>query len=441
MTTYLSAARDPSNYFNNAVPEDSMDFKYDTPKTQKYRIERVPRRLTPQNNSYSARGNEIIVFDLPNDAIYDFRESMVFMQIMFTGVGGTYRRPANGTWNLLRRIRHIANNRKVEESDNYGDVYTLKWIFEADPNTESQIGVDLLGINTQLTRNTWGADPIGVEFAIPINLGFLQSGYFPAKFLKERHQVELHLQDPNICIESDQTSLNFTTFNIRWHTFVVKDSNTAINRFGAGVDSEGFESQLKAYVESGNYQVSYDSWETFQNNVFAVNHDLVISHRAEAVKEIWTGFANINNRSNPLINDRLWDFPKLNIISWQFKMNGYYIPDIQVDCTGNAIDSYHHYIHTVNGWDVAGFENDLVDDPNVNLDDYNDLAFVIALDLKATKERKFIGSVSTLDHNTDPQLNVKFSVPPPAGYIARHYISYTTIAKIEAGTTRICIYE
>lgn len=436
-----AGASDPNSYFAAADSAESKLFKNDTPIKYKWPVERTATRLTPLQNTYNAKGNSIITFDIPNDAVYDFRQAMLVFTVFLKGTGGTYIRMANGTWNLFTRARHLANNRKVEEKYDYGDVYSLRWNFEGDSALESTVGVDLLGIDLQSTRNGWGADPNGHQFACPFDLGFLTAGLFPSRFMKERHQIELHIQDPLVSLESDKSALDVQISNIFLYCHLVKDSKNSRNNYGQTQDNNGFEAMMKAYVDSGSYMVQYDSWDTFQSNVFSVNHDLVISNRSESLKGIFTVFRNDNDRANALVNDKLMSYPKLSITSWQFKLNGGYTPDIPVDCTANAIDSYHHYLYWVNSWVLGGFLDGEAFDPNVDLVEYNANSFIIVLDLMPTSEPNFIGVISTVTWNVDPQLNVKFSVPPPAGYVAVHYIKKTSIGCIEAGSTRINIQE
>ncbi len=442
MSAYnTSAARDPENFADNAEYERSDVFRYPRPKRPEFNVDRLPRRLTPQQNEYRAKGNNVIVFDIPNDAIYDMSEAMLYFNVRIIRTGGTYGRIANGAWNLFSRVRHLANNRKVEEKIDYGDIFSVEWVYESDNDIESTLGVDLFGIGTQATRNTWGADPNGKNLASPMKIGFITAGMFPAKFLKERQQLEIYIQDPLICLESDGASLDISISNIRLQTFIVKDSLTTKNKFGKSVDSSGYEASLKAFIESGQFCVAYDSWETFQNQVFSVNHDLVISHRAEAVKLFLTYFRNENDRANPLVNDKLMTYPKNNITSYQFKFNSAYYPEIPIDCSGDGLEAYHQYLHWVNSYKLGGFVEDQVDNPNVTLGNFNSSEFLIVADLTVSPEKKFIGTISTLDHNVDPQLNVKFSAPPPAGTVAMHLIKFSTIAKIDPSTTRIYIVE
>lgn len=442
MAYNTTITRDSNDLFNLSEFAESELFKYKTPKKYKWPVERDPKRLIPQQNEYRAKGNNVITFDIPNDHIYDFSESMIHFDVRIVSTGGTYRRIHNGTWNLFSRVRHLANNRKIEEKVDYGDIYSVEWVFQGDEDMESTMGVDLLGIETQATRNIWGASA-GKRLATPLNVGFLTAGLFPAKFLTERHQLELYIQDPLLCLETDGTAPDIFISNIRWHCHILKDSLNSRNRFGQSVDHDGFEANIKGYVESGNFMVHYNSWETFQNPIFSVNHDLVISHRAAALSEILTIYRNENDRSNTLVNDKLMTFPKLDTTSYQFRINGAYFPDIAVDCTGDALDAYHHYLHWVNAWKLGGFDTDMPDNPNVTLDGFNTTEFIIAADFKPSCEKKFIATLPTIHHNQDPQLNIKFSVPPPAGMVAIHLMKFTTIAKIaiEGGATRIVICE
>lgn len=440
MAYNVTATRDQSPYQGEYTQKaDSVLFEYDTPLEHKWCIERMPKRLTPQNNSYRAKGNNLILIDIPNDHVYNFKNSMLYFTSILSGAGGTYIRQQQGSWNLFSRIRHLANNKLVEEIVDYGDVYDLHWVFEGDQQVETSLGTDLLGIETQANRNAWGANPAGTTFAVPITLGFLTAGLFPAKFMKERHQLEITIQDPLISLESDKAGLDVVITDIRWTCDAIKDGNCKLNNFGKSYDPTGFEANIKSYVESGNFRVQYPCTDIFQNNVFSVNHDLVISQRANAVTEMLTVHRDDNNRANPLVNDRGMTYPKLALASYQWKLNGAYFPDIPVDTTGDGINGYHYYIQWANKWEFSGFDTDLPQEPNVDLEEFNLDAFIMVADLRPSHERKFIGVISTNDYNVDPQINVKYSVPPPAGFVAVHFIRYSAIASLDPITTKVNI--
>lgn len=442
MAYKIGATRDPEPFSQYSKPGESKLFQYQTPEHYNFFVEKTPKFINAMQQEYRARGNNIITFIIPNHSNWDWTDSMLTFNVRLTGTPGTYIRVHQGIWNVIARVRHTANNKKVEEMYDFNKIHNFKWVFEGDTETEASIGTDFLGIGTQATRNGWGAAAAGTVFGCPTGLGFMNAGIFPAKYLKEEHRIEFYINDPTYCLETDYTGLDIIISDIQWHAHVVTDAPTGRNAFGKAQDSLGFEAYLQRYVESGQFRVAYDSYETHQNPLLGVNQDLVISHRAEAVKEIASFVINQTNLANPLINDRLMTWEKLTMTSYQYRMNGAYIPEVPVDCTADAKEAYWYYVRWVNSWKSAGFKPDVVDNPNVTLNDFNNGHFIVLLNVRpSTDENHFVGTVSTVDHNTDPQLNIKFSVPPAAGYIAEHFIRFTTIAQVEAGTTKICIYE
>lgn len=441
MAYQMSGIPEDDDYIRYSRPTKSEIFEFNTPERYMFPVERVPRRLTPQMQEYRAKGNAVITFDIPNDAILHLKKAMLFFNMRLTKVGGTYVRMHSGVWNAITRLRHLANNRKVEEVVDYNDVTNLQWRFHSDPDTESTLGQDLYGIETQAQRNIWGADPLGQRFACPIRLGMLTSGPFPGKFLKERHQLEIHINDPLACVETDGASPDIIISDIRLYVDVLKDALTPRNSYGRYTDSKGFEQTLKDLVESGDLQVHYDSWDTFQNQVFGVNHDLVIGHRAKGLKEFVGIFRNDTARFDTTVNDRLDTYPKLNLSSFQWRINGAYFPDIPVECTGRAEEAYQKYLDSANALKFVGFIQDMVDNPNVTLDDFNLDSFGIFANMRPSSEHAKIGTISTLNNAIDPQINVKFTVAPPAGHVLVIFSCYTTIAHYEAGTTRVVICE
>lgn len=79
---------------------------------------RLEKRLQSQQTVYGVggglSGNNIITFDVPNEAPIDFRGGFIFLDVVLGGTPGTYIRLAQGVWTIINKIRVIFGDLKIK---------------------------------------------------------------------------------------------------------------------------------------------------------------------------------------------------------------------------------------------------------------------------------------------------------------------------------------
>jgi hypothetical protein len=420
---------------------NDSEYKVNTPKIG-VTVYNEPYYWNPiDNGSYSARSNNRIRIDIPNTEIWNFQNAWLAADLAVTSDGistdanPAYVRMSNGSWNAFERVRHLSNLSPIEEIYPYWSLYTYQWVFEQSEQVE-QTFTEILGIGTQNARDLWamnGGPATGgntKRFIFPIDLGWLSSGPFPAKYLNTTQSIEIVLTQPNQFLESNCSNLNFTLSNIELHAYKMSAKfPNLVNEFRGTTWEDGF----RAFIRSGNYSVMLDYFDWYQNTPIAIQGDYLIPVKTSAIQGIYTVFGNVNNISNPLINDRIMDFPKLDLEQYQFKIFSKMYPEQPVDCRNEAFQAYQFYVNLVNGWTFNAFPgldptNDSMNEVPVTLSNFNSDSFVAVADFRSIRKVPSINPIFNADASTgEIRLNLRFNSSPPTGTCTYHIVRSSSI--------------
>lgn len=389
------------------------------------------------NGTYSARGNNRIRFDIPNSDIWNFQIAWMAVDLTITTDGiptdlnPAYQRMSNGIWNAIERVRHLSNLAPIEEIYPYWNIYSWQWVFEQNDIIEQTFGTQF-GVATQAERNAWGL--ITKRFILPLDLGWLSSGPFPAKLLASTHSVELFLIPPSQFVETNCGNVNFTFSNMELHAYKLTSKFPGvINEFTGITWEEGFTRMVRA----GKYEVMLDYWDWYQNNNLTVQGDYLIPVKTAAIQGIYTVFGNVNTLADTLTNDRQMTFPKHDISQFQLKIFSKLFPEQPVDCRDDAFQAYQFYLNDVNGWFISGFpavdptSPDAINEAPIKIAEFNNDAFVMIFDFRSIRKVPSINPIFNSDVYTgDIRLTVRFNVAPPAGTCLYHLVRSSSIFKV-----------
>lgn len=400
------------------------------------------------NGTYYSRSNNRIRFDIPNTDIWNFQNGWVAADLTLysdgiaTNEDAAYLRMGNGVWTAFERIRHLNNLSPIEEQFPYWQLYSYQWIFEQSEQVE-QTFTDILGIGTQNTRNLWamGPNPLAPvptggfkkRFVIPVDLGWISSGPFPAKFLNTTQSIEFYLADPYQFIESNCSKLDFSLSNVEIHAYkLTAKFPNVVNELRGATWEDGFRS----FIRSGNYSVMLDYFDWYQNTPIAQQGDYLIPVKTAAIQGIYNVFGNIQNISNPLINDRLLTFPKLDLGQYQLKIFSKMYPEQPVDCRleSGPFQPYFFYLNQIGGWRINAFPglgdplNDTMSEVPVTLKNFITDSWVAIFDFRSIKKVPSINPIFNADNSTgEIRLNLRFDTPPPAGTCTYHIVRSSSI--------------
>lgn len=427
------------NAIINSLPTaHDGEFKIDYPKVGK-NVYREPYWWNPiDNGSYSGNGNKQIRIDIPKEHIWDFTTAYLSADVVVTSNGipvnanPGYIRLANGTWNMFERVRHLSNLQPIEEMYPYNLIFNFQWIFEQSQEYENLYG-ELFGVGTQAQRNAWAT---GVRrYHFPIDLGWINSGPFPAKYINPLQSIEILLADPNQCIESNYGNLGYTLSNVQLHAYKLTQKFPGVINDARGISwEEGFA----RLIRSGGYKVMLDYWDWYQNAPLSQQGDYLIPVKTAAIQGIYTVLGNSNNISNPLLNDRLLTYPKLNVNQYWLRVFQKLYPEQPVECRDNAIEAYQFYVNWVNCWHFSGFPSNDPSDPDpiteipLSISEFNTDAFAMIADFRSVRKVPSINPLFNTDSSTsDIRFYLRFETGPapnpPVGTCLYHFVRSSSI--------------
>lgn len=401
------------------------------------------------NGTYNANSNNRIRIDIPNTDIWNFQNAWLAVDLAITSNGiavdanPPYVRMSNGIWNAVERVCHLSNLSRIEEQFPYWQLFSYQWVFEQSEQVE-QTFRGVLGIGTQAQRNAWamngGPATGGVKkrFVIPLDLGWISSGPFPAKYINTLQSIEIFLQNPNQFIESNCGNLNFSISNVEMHAYkMTAKFPNVVNELRGTTWEDGFRN----FIRSGNYSVMLDYFDWYQNTPIAQQGDYLIPVKTAAIQGIYTVFGNIQDVSNPLINERLLTFPKLNISQFQLKIFSKMFPEQPVDCRDDAFQAYWFYLNQIGGWRINAFPgldpmNDSMNEVSVLIENFNTDSFVAVFDFRSVKKVPSINPIFNADNSTgEVRINLRFDSPVPAGTCTYHIVRSSSIFGLTAEGT------
>ncbi len=418
------------------------EYKVNTPKMG-ITVYNEPYYWNPiDNGTYNAKSNNKIRIDIPNTDIWNFQNGWFAADLTLSSDGTptdgnpAYLRMVQGSWNAFERIRHLSNLSPIEEMYPYWQLYTFQWVFEQSETIEQSFHEEL-GIGTQAERNAWGT--ITKRFIFPIDLGWISSGPFPAKYINATQSLEFFLSSPSQFIESNCGNLNFTFSNVEIHAYKMTNKfPNVINEFRGTSWEEGFA----RFVRSGTYEVMLDYFDWYQNTPISQQGDYLIPVKTAAIQGIYTVFGNVQNIANPLINDRIITFPKLSIDQFQLKIFSKLYPDQPVDCRNEGFQPYQFYLNFVNAWTINAFPGESPDQPDaineapVKLAEFNTDAWTAICDFRSTRKVPSINPIFNADNTTgDIRLTLRFSAAVPSGTCTYHIVRSSSIFGLKADGT------
>lgn len=397
-------------------------------------IIRQEKRLQAQETNYRYTGNNIVTFNFPNAKPIDFRDGFLFFDVVLTGTPPAppavpYIRIADGAWNIINRFRMIFGSLE-DEIQYYNRLYSFLWTSSVDAEVKDTIGLDLLGVQSEATRNAWGANPAGTSYVLPICHGFFRRGIVPMNALStgtngQLLRVELTIENPNVCLESNYSNLDIQIINLRWHYTECSSADGS------------FEQQMCDMVRSGGYKIGFETWSVFQNPVLSSSPDIIIQWKGSALNYIVSLLQDNTVLNNPQINGKFYTWLKAlpggsQITSYQHCLNEVWQPVEPVDTTGNAYRAYLQYLNNAGYWEIDG--RNLFPAPiglesfNGDPADINKCNFMITYNAKTYWNRvwnkgELFNNVSTQNSTSNTILRLTFTSPTPANTVIFHIIS------------------
>src|SRR6201985_3122746 len=206
--------------------------------------------------------HKLIRIAIPNGSIYDTRNGYLTFNAAITKTGGTYARFASGIFSMFNRIRVLAGATGIKDIRDYDRITTiLTELFQPILST-GNVGVTSMGFGTQAQRNALGS---GADYACPLYSGVFGTELLPFDNIPNQIWLELYLEDPTACVETDGTLPITTISNIIFH----------MERLELQDD---YRRYIASYVRSNGLKLGWHAWERFSQTLApGTNQNITIS--------------------------------------------------------------------------------------------------------------------------------------------------------------------
>lgn len=384
--------------FSTVIP-DSVKFK---PVRAGLAARRIPVRWRSEAQTYASNGNQLVRIVLPDGALYDTRSAYLTFDLTLTKTGGTYARLASGVFSIINRLRILVNSTEVENIINYNDIYSKLWEMTVPNLVTGNIGVTTLGFGTQAQRNVLGAAAT-TSYTCPLLSGVLNTELLPFDNLSTGMVLELLLENPLMCVETDGTNPIISISNVMFH----------MERLEL---DESYRAYVASYVRSNGLQLGFHTWE---RNINALTQgtaqNISISSKNSSVNGILNFFTLSSQTTTTTVNDKFLNWLPLGMTSFQININGKIFPDEPVDCvTGNAFEVWQMYARWSKRWKLNGF----LDHPApINTQVFPVNRYVFICDFEPFPEcDDLVNPFSTLGNNANIIIALRFAALIPANY-------------------------
>lgn len=393
------------------------------PPTRTPNMRREEEILRPTANVYASDGDNVIRFILPKKNI-DFRQGYLTFAVTLSATGSTYKRIAQGAFSLIRKIRWFVGS--VDQSiDYYNRIQSFVYALMVNSQTVTTIGQDLLGFGTQADRNAKGT--VTTVYSIPINVGIFSTSMLPLASVERDCDfcVEITLENPLWCIETDGTNPNFSITNVRWHYHSLKSEDGS------------YERSMAADVSSGKLAIGYGQWVSFQSTIENNIIEARINWQGVSLSNIISYVSNQAEISNPLINDKFITWPRVfggvSVKDFQLMVrDGLWLPPEPIDCSNEAIRAFHQFLDLRGLWSITGESSN----PSpVDLDSFNFDQFFMVNNLSIIPKeygsnRFSFNQLSTRTSANNTILRVNLTGAPPAQHVLYHFIYHGVLFNV-----------
>jgi hypothetical protein len=373
------------------IPES---LKFVSPKKGPFGDRRLFRN-NAVNSTYSSNGDKIVRFYFPNARICDFRRGSIAFTLSISNLtNATYARVANGVWSIFNRVR-LLTGIELEDIREYNFVHNFFWEVMRDPDAGDTSG-EVFGWGTQFERNSWGGTPKNYE--MPILVGFFQTGVIPLSLFYEQLQLELYIEDPTRCIETDSTTTPVITISAPYFHYEVLELSATV------------ETTIKTMARAKGVCYPFRTLTYYTNSITSTTNNLVIPHSSAAIDCFISLIRDYASLSNMTINDKFLNWGRYTVYQHQLKINNQYYPYEPV----NSLDypaSYNQFLRFIGKWRLGGVYGRPA---SISYDDYEVNRFVIVNSVETFPNEGLVN-----DMNTDSSGQVVFvmlwmtNIPPP----------------------------
>lgn len=391
---------------------DSVKFK---PIKQALPGRRVPIRIRPEQNLYASNNNRLVRFPIPNSYLLDTRYGYITFNCTVTVTGGTFLQIAQGIFSIFNRLRIIQGSTAIEDILDWNRIYAALWEMTVPFLVTSAIANPAMGFGTQLQRQ---AQTNNYFFVLPLFSGVLNTELLPLQNINNGLWLELYIEDPTKCIETDGATPIITVTSLLFH----------VERLELDPSYMAF---IRSFVASNGLTLGFHTWTRYVN-VLATSsrQDIQINHRSSSLNGILNFFINSATLNTTTSLDKFLNWIQLTETQTQLFINQVIFPDEPIDVSyANAIEGYQAYCRWEKKWKLNGF---LDIAPVISIQAFNNNRFVQIDDLEPyPEEDDLVNPFTTLTNNATIIKRLFFSGSITANYQLDSWIEWFQVITIK----------
>ena len=363
-------------------------------------------KLPPAASTYSTSSDNIVRFFFNNDNIIDFTRGGIAFDVTITAPGATYVRVEQGIWSIFNRVR-LTTGAELEDIREYGRIHASLFELYREPLVGGILG-ETYGFGTQAERNIWGATP-SKDYAMPLLCGLFLTGVLPMQIFTQRLQLELYMEDPTKCIETDSPGpVSITLTNIYFHYEVLQ------------LEASMTRSLLMA--ATGGVRYPYKTFVYYTLPVIAATMDLLIPHSSTGIEGFISFMVQNNNQNDMTANNKKLIWLKNGCQQHQLRINNAFYP-LEPTQAFEDPQSYLEMLRLVQKWLLGGvYKNP----PVISFTEYNTNRFAIVNQLETYPGEGLVNNLSTAEGGNNVFLRLWLNAAPP---VPTSLITYAIVSK------------
>jgi hypothetical protein len=370
-------------------------------------------------------GNPLIRWKIPSNSnvIYDFRRAKVYLRLTVSATGtGWLPAPSTLAWNIIERFRLEQAGQYVEDRRFWNFQETLVYTVQTHEMQKITTGVGLYGDGSLALRQGQVTD---WTYCLPIPTTALTKAIYPWYQSSKMGGINSSIALPDIYMQWELAKPEeFVEVAGGTGPFTVSYS---VNRMEVEYEElylEGGNAPMieKWLLSDGSMCKGYPNiwYRTFMTNNYpittATEQTIFIDFRLSSIISIYVTFRYTTTLNDPATLNKFdtWLGPAVtNLNEYQWEMNSCLWPDKPVRVLGPSYtEAYAMFLESWQMYHSRGIQQECT--PITKQQFIND-KFVLAFDGNAQPFATLIlNPLSTALTNSQIQLKMKFTTPPPA---------------------------
>lgn len=302
---------------------------------------RTPVIIRAEQQEYSTNRNKMIRLLMPSNTLYETRAGYLKFDVAIQSTNSTYKRLHWNISSIFQRARIIAGATEIEDVIDYNRIAVILHEVYNPTLATSNMGNAQQGFTTEIKRNALGQTT--ATYICPLQSGVLGTELLPFDNINTGIILELYLEDPTVCVETDGTNPIINVSNIEFRM-----ERLELDR--------NYRQFLKDFVIKNGLQLGFHTWRRYVNALpSGKRQDVQILHKSSSLNGMLNLFVNSAQTNNTLINNKLLTWIPLGLQQTQLQINGSIFPDEPIDCqVGERYIPFQNYCRWMNRWNLNG---------------------------------------------------------------------------------------